>query len=481
MRRCRTPSAKTSSPSSTRCEARRHAVERWSAACGPDGCDPPDPDAGPPPPDDAGAPVDTFHDPLSLPEEPTLFPGNFTPARFCGECHETHYAQWKTSMHSYATVDPVWRAIVKVRQADFGGTQDQFCVQCHSPIATRGGEVPDNFSFDDFSEIALDGVSCETCHKARVVERTFNSGLFIDEFGPMRGPIEDPEPSSWHSSEFDPMFDRSQLCGACHDVVEVSGLNLERPFAEWLESPARENRVQCQGCHMPTYEGRAVEDAPVRTLHDHRFVGVDVPLSDDFFENADELAAHRERVAALLDGAGSLSLAAPTAAAAGETLNLLVHLKNEIDAHNLPTGSTFIRQMWVEVIARDAAGEVLYETGTLDGNGDLRSHFSELDPYGDDDLLTLTSTLVNDTGAPEIFPWRATEHVSNSISPGYARTHTLFVPLPDDASGTITVDARLLFRSHPPYLLRALALDEYVDKLEIFEVDTATLAIDLGS
>jgi len=446
-------------------------------ACAGEGCPPAGEDAGPAPTDAGVVVVDSFHDPLSLPAEPTLFVGNFTEAVRCGDCHTNHYAQWKTSMHSYATADPVWRALVKIRQADKGGKEDQFCVQCHSPIATRGGEIPENFSFEEFSPVGADGVSCETCHKTSAVARPHSSGLVIDEFGPMRGPIRDPSPSAFHASAYDPLFESSALCGACHDVQETSGLSLERPYAEWLASPARRERLTCQGCHMPTYTGRATSTAPERELHSHRFVGVDVPFKADFFASDDERASHIARVKALLRGAASVALKSEASAHAGGTLNLVVTVRNEIGAHNFPTGTTFIRQAWLEVIVTDAAGAVIFETGTFDDNGDLRDHWSALEPYGDADLLSFSSTLVDESNAPVLFPWRATEHHTRAISPDYERTQTLFVPVPDDAGGALTVSARLLFRSHAPYLLRALGFADEAGEVLLHEVDATELTV----
>lgn len=454
------------------------AVVLALSACAADACRPSDPDAGPEPEEDAGAPPpDPFHDPLARPEEPTLFVGNFTPARTCGGCHTTHHDQWRTSMHSYATKDPVWRALVRARQAEFDGAQDQYCVQCHTPIGTRGGEIEDGFSFDDLSLVARDGVSCETCHKMSAVARPYNAGLVLDEFGPMRGTIEQPVESQFHASTYDPLFKSSSLCGSCHDVLELNGLSLERPYAEWLESPAREERVTCQQCHMPTYRGRATFSAPERVLHDHRFVGVDVPFADDFFDSEAERADHIARVGALLDDAASLDVASAEQTVPGGELNVHVTVTNEIQAHAFPTGTTFIRQVWVELIAEDATGRVLYETGTLDDNGDLRDAFSELDPYGDNDLVSFSSTLVDETGGPIILPWRATEHVTRSLSPGKDRTRTLFVPIPADAVGPVRVRARLLFRSHGPYLLRTLGLEDEVDELLLWELDAAEASV----
>ena len=115
--------------------------------------------------DDGGSGgVGGLNDPLSMPASPTLSVESFNEASKCAGCHPNHYAQWKTSMHAYATIDPIWRTLVAVRQADFDGQRDQFCTQCHSAIATRGGEVYPNFSFDDFSPISLEGVPCEACH-----------------------------------------------------------------------------------------------------------------------------------------------------------------------------------------------------------------------------------------------------------------------------------------------------------------------------
>lgn len=423
---------------------------------------------------------DGFHDALSMPAEPTLDVDDFNSAEDCATCHQTHYEQWSQSIHAYATVDPVFHALVKLRQADYDGEQDQFCMQCHTNIGTRGGEVVPGFSFEDLSQVASEGVTCESCHKIASIERPYNAGHTLDPTGPLRGPIKDPVDNAYHASEYSEIFESSELCASCHDVVEVSGINLERPYEEWLESPAGMEGRNCQSCHMDTWDGQAADGAPERTgLHDHRFRGVEVPLSDDFIADPEAIIEMEEQVAELLDQAGSIYLEAPYGAAAGHQLDLLVTLQNNIDAHNLPTGTTFIRQIWVELIATDAEGTVLYQTGHLDDNGDLRDFWSELDPYGDDDLLTLSSSLLDDRGVPTVFTWRATELKSNALSPLYQRTFTLFLPIPEDAVGPITVSSRLRFRSHPPWLLRLAGLDEMLDSLVIHDIDEDVLEIEL--
>jgi len=423
-------------------------------------------------------PVPEIIDPLSRPAEPTLSVDSFAVSSACAECHPEHAAQWAVSSHAYAMVDPVFRALVEVRRADFDGAQDTFCLQCHTAIGTRGGEIVPNFEWDELSPVVQEGVTCESCHKVTSLERTWNSGHVFDPDGPLRGGIENPVDSPEHDSVYSELHTSAAFCGGCHDVVELDGLNLERPYEEWTESPSAEAGETCQDCHMPTRQGPAAVDLMTdRTLHDHRFVGIDIPLTEDFAP-AEDVEELRVKIEELLATAASMEVTAEPIAA-GETANLVVTVTNEIDGHNLPTGSTFLRQMWLEVTVTDADGAVLYETGHLDTNGDLRDHWSDLDPYGDPNLVTYGSKLTALDGSPELFPWRANEHTSASIPPRHDRTSTLFVPTTPATPGPLQVEARVRLRTHPPYLLRALGLSALIERVETYDLAEASAEVDL--
>ena len=436
-----------------------------------------------PSPNDAGgdsavdAPM-SYHDPLSAPAEPTLTPSSFSGASACKDCHPGQYAEWRSSMHAYSMVDPVYRQLVRLRQTAFDGAQDQFCLQCHSAIATRGGEIVPNFAFEDLSPIALEGITCESCHRVASIARPYNSGHVLDPDGPIRGPLRNPDVSVYHESEYSPMFESSEFCGACHDVREANGVPLERPYQEWVESPAQTAGPTCQGCHMPTYRGATVPGGTERDLHRHRFVGLDLPLSPNFISPDDEAAMATE-IRDLLGTAASLEIHAQSRQP-GTRLDTLVTVHNLINGHNLPTGSTFLRQIWIEVIAQDALGRVLYETGTLDANGDLRDRYSALDPYGDSDLVSLGSRLLDAHGEPTVLSWEAAEHVSSTIPALQARTFTFFVPTAADTTGPVTITARLRLRTHPPFLLRLLELDELIDRVQTYDLASATVDVDLS-
>ena len=159
--------------------------------------------------------------------------------------------------------------------------------------------------------------------------------------------------------------------------------------------------------------------------------------------------------------------------------DLCATVRNLIDAHNLPTGSTFNRQLWIAVTATDAEGTILYQTGHLDDNGDLRNYWSGLDKYGDADLLSFSSGFLDERGNPTVFPWFAAEHINDTLSPLYSRTFTLFVPTKTDTVGPITIAAQFRFRALPPFLLRALGAGALVEKLQIFDIDDDAITVEV--
>ena len=420
-------------------------------------------------------------DPLSRPESPTLSPENFNSAKDCAACHPTHAAEWATSMHAYATVDPVWRILVDLRKAEFDGAQDQMCVQCHTAIGTRGGEVVPGFSWDDLSDISLEGVTCEACHKVSGMRRIYNSGHELDETGPLRATIEDPVANAYHESEYSELFGEAKFCGGCHDIVDMArGLPLERPYEEFLTSPAAKAGRNCQTCHMPTYTGKAAigDGVPERTLHRHRFIGAEVALDESFVPDPEVRAMLREEVDNMLRSAAEIKVEAESVRA-GEQLDLLVTVRNLIDAHNLPTGSTFLRQCWVAITATDAEGNILYQTGHLDEDGDLRNYWSTADQFGDPDLIEFGSRFIDETGNPTVFPWLAVEHISNTIPPLHERTFTLFVPTEADTVGPITIEAAVRFRPIAPFVLRALGADALVENLVITNMDEIAMTVEV--
>lgn len=418
--------------------------------------------------------TDTFHDPLSRPATPTLDVADAHSAATCAECHPDHAAEWGDSMHARAMTDPVFRALVYLRQSTYDGAQDAFCTQCHSAIGVRGGVVGPGFSFDGLPDVVAEGVTCDACHRVTGLARVWNSGHELDLNGPIHGPFLDAEPTSAHDSVASAELVSSEFCGACHEVIELNGLPLERPYGEWRASPAYADGLTCQGCHMPERTGPAASGGRERTLHRHQMVGVDVPLGDDVTD--ERRAAMADEVAGLLRDSAHVDV---TPIPAGDRLDLVVTVTNDVAGHAFPTGSTFVRQVWLEVVVTDATGAELFVTGDLDANGDLRDRWSALDPYGDEDLVAFGSRFVDADGAPVLLPWQAAEHFTSAIPPLLSRTVTYFVPVPDDAVGPLTARARLRLRTHPPFLARLLGLEAALPRVQTYDVDDVGVEVPL--
>lgn len=395
----------------------------------------------------------------------------------CQACHPKHYEEWQTSMHAYAFVDPVFFALNEIGQQRSNNALDQFCVKCHSPIASLFQEVPPGFDRSLLSPIAKKGIQCDVCHLIKSISRGEGIGEFrIDQ--KRAGPIYDPQENEFHESAYDERFDKSIVCSSCHDVKAPNGFQVEHTSTEWEQSPYAAMGLECQGCHMPTYSGNAAVGGPVRSkLHRHTFVGVDIPLVD-FPGKEQTIAAVDE----LLKNSASMAVNAPTQVQPGEMITIEVSINNDKTGHNIPSGTIFERQMWIEVILQDDSGTVYLESGKLDKNGDLLNHHSDFVKAG---TMALDSNLVLFNGTPysngkeTLFFWEADSIESNTIAPFETKTVQYSVKAPNIAR-PLSLNVRLLFRSFPPYLLREIGQESLLENLVLFEMETVTQNISVN-
>ncbi|MBM4363024.1 MAG: ammonia-forming cytochrome c nitrite reductase subunit c552 [Deltaproteobacteria bacterium] len=384
----------------------------------------------------------------------------------CAGCHPQHVAEWQISPHAYAMKDPVFIAMVSHGQKETEGELGDFCVGCHSPIGTRTGQLPVTRNaasglheqpFGGIDRAASDGVSCLVCHSMDSVIADSNAEFTLAEDGVRRATIRDPAPTTAHESEHSGLHEGSHVCGTCHTVINPKGVALERTFIEWMQSQFN-GAKECQDCHMPAYRGRAASGGKERTVHEHRFVGVDVSLlPEDEFPGYHEL---REATVALLQESAKLTVRHDAGAA-----RLTVAIEN-LAGHALPSGATADRELWVEVMIRDATGRVVLESGTLDERGDLRVRHAERTtrPGTDPELQLFTQEMLHDpalepgggAGEPQLvdFLWEPNSERTTII--GVHETHEGGYSLAGLSPGRHTATVRLLFRSFPPHLLRKL-------------------------
>jgi hypothetical protein len=388
------------------------------------------------------------------------------PETDCAGCHPSHVEEWRASSHAYAMKDPVFGAMVELGQQETKGVLDDFCVKCHSPIGNATGQtaVVRDAATGVYSQptagldtAAMDGVSCLVCHSMTQVKSVANADFEMTLDDVRHGPIRDPDPSSVHRTEYSGLYQDTPICGTCHVVVNPKNVALERTHIEWVDS-AFNGSKSCQDCHMPSYEGPAAVGHRTRTVHEHRFVGVDVsllPASE--FPGYDD---RRARADELLKGAARFTVAQTPGAP-----QLDVDIEN-LAGHALPSGATADRELWVELVVRDSAGSTVLESGTLDERGDLRVDDPERTtrPGTDPALVLYTQEMFEDPKLDDPTSTDPPHHVDFLWQPNRESSHLILAgetahrnyDLGSLPPGTYAASARLLFRTFPPHLFRKL-------------------------
>ena len=459
----------------------------------------------------------------------------------CQDCHPVEYQEWRTSMHSYAQHSPVFLAFNKTVLKNSGGTLGTFCVRCHTPVGISSGESSIEHN-DQRSEAALDSVGCVACHSTNQPNQDASAVYHVPVpgdpepiiYGPYYGSDEPgaPDPSlrlikSPHISRHTDYITQARLCGNCHDVFSPDGFRIEEAFSEWRNGPYARAGIACQNCHMGPVPGKpfrqdqltedyivdpsVVPGAPKRLRSNHRFTGPDYSVllgfgqtdlgldKASFKQLGDELEEQRKT---LFRNAATMRVKHPEAVAPGSTLPIVVSVTNSGAGHNLPTGFAAERQLWLEVIVRDASGRQLYASGLLDSAKDLRDEDSEDVQKGtlalDRDLFNLQAMFISagfrGTEAenistvnrlldpvpfvtPAITPALITGYpiagriFKRGIPPLATKTARYDVNVPSDARGPLHLSVRLRYRNLPPHLLKELGIPDLRPKLRIVDME----------
>jgi hypothetical protein len=348
---------------------------------------------------------------LSLPGTQVGTVDSANSVQVCRQCHNSLsdtrpisiYRKWSGSMMSQAARDPVFYAALaatnKYRTGD-----GEFCIRCHSPMGWLAGHSED-FTGQALSGTDFDGVQCDYCHRSVDPLNPDSSVPFfaspVPGYGngmhalqklttPKRGPYDSV--AAPHLTMFDSFQQSSELCGVCHDVSNPNYAQdrfsqppheyapLERTYSEWLLSSfaALGDSGTCQSCHMRDTAGYACvyPTVPYRTdvaQHDLTGGNAFIPLIlPDFYDGLDTLALIEgsDRARATLGRAADLQVSAYRR---GDSTLAFVNITN-LTGHKLPTGYPDGRRMWIDIIARSAGGDTVFESGAYDpDSGVLRS------------------------------------------------------------------------------------------------------------
>jgi mono/diheme cytochrome c family protein len=447
----------------------------------------------------------------------------------CAPCH-TANAEWERDAHSQSAVNP--RFITMYEGTDVHGNKSPSsydasgriqppdlsqpyygpgyrldyrdragnCAACHTPLADnlepsntcgwsgchteltgqRSSSVPDPIALPsdqygvsptDLTGNAADGVGCDFCHKIGDVYLNPHTGLpYPDRPGISSLRLYRPEEGEQlFFGTFDdvtrrvsylPLVEESAFCAPCHYGVfggvvapgEVAGgVVVYNSFGEWLESPYSdpETGQTCQDCHMPVIDDVYFANPeqgglqPRYPIHSHLMPGA-----------KDE---------ALLQNSVTMTT---TAQAEGGRVLVRVSVTNDKTGHHVPTGVP-LRQMLlvVQAVGADDNPLPLLEGALLpDWAGDYAGHAGRY--YA----KILQDAWTGD--APTGAYWRDIRLVEDTRLAATA-TDTSQYAFAAPATGTVVVEARLVFRRAFQELMRQKGWD---DPDILMEEETITIA-----
>ena len=186
----------------------------------------------------------------------------------CASCHPVIYEEWRASAHAYASISPVFHKFEQTISDISNGTIGTFCVRCHATVSTTMSEAREAPIWER-SKVSREGITCITCHRIdeeyykvngerRIVPGTIEAPVYgpFDGDG-LAGVIARGDQGDRKIHRKAVRFDQlstSEACVGCHQVA-VAGIKLEVVWDQYQDSPAKEQGISCQDCHMAQEPG----------------------------------------------------------------------------------------------------------------------------------------------------------------------------------------------------------------------------------
>ncbi len=297
-------------------------------------------------------------------------------------------------MHAYASDDPVFVAMNNRGQRETGGRLGDFCVKCHAPLAVELG-FTDGTNFDPAQPPPhVRGVTCYFCHNVAKVTSTHNNGLVIGVDQTMRGGLRNPADNPAHRSKYDPLMD----------------------------SDINESEI-CGSCHD------IVVPASINGRAD---IGIKGPTP--------------------LAGPPAPGGICVTPESGGQ---ITVRVDSFGTGHAWPSGAAQDRRARLELIAYDAANNVIFQSGVVPDGMDPET-------IGDPNLFGFWDRTFKSDDTPAHFFWEVARIDSqllrppvtlDKFDPAFDHSTTKIFPIAGRANDVERITTRFRFRALPYALL----------------------------
>ncbi|NOZ07353.1 MAG: hypothetical protein GXO91_00565 [FCB group bacterium] len=335
----------------------------------------------------------------------------------CGStrCHEEIVAEWQPSAHRYSALDAAFQTVQSVMGKQNGYESTRYCGGCHDPISLFSGTK--NIFVEDLTSLAgyQEGVSCLVCHAIKETDIKGNANYVITQ--PIRYAYELTDsksgkllsdflirayPQQHIESLSHRLFKSPEFCAACHkqfidaEINKVGWVQLQNQYDNWRKSrwnhsgdPTR--TIECRECHMPLIADSSepgsgdeldYNRSPGDKKHrSHRFLGANQLMptllkldgGEEQVEMIEKWLRGEVDIPEIADKwvqgpAVPIELNSPTEAEAGSDIDLQVVITNNKTGHDFPTGPLDIIQAWIEILVKNEAGDIVFESGTRDEN-----------------------------------------------------------------------------------------------------------------
>ncbi len=264
-----------------------------------------------------------------------------------------------------------------------------FCGQCHDVTLFNGFRLEEAFSEYRTSPAAAEGTTCQDCHMGK--EQGKVSGY---EHGPAA--VVDGVPTR------DRRLTNHLFAGPDYPIVHPGVF----PFDKKAQELANVNEWT-----QFDYKAGWGTDAFEKNVPEGYKFPPHWQSADDRYEAAAIVADHlklleyhkEKRLEVLRNGFGIGKIESSGSA---RGIDFSIEVKNLTGGHNVPTGFTAEREVWLDVTVTDPAGKAIFRSGDRDPNGDLRDAHSEWVRAG---KMPFDSQLFNLQTEPMVRNLRGTE------------------------------------------------------------------------
>lgn len=407
-------------------------------------------------------------------------PENIASAASCVQCHVSEFEEWAASLHAISGRDAIYDKVIDFnehfKEASNGPEQIRFCEGCHEPgevTLGRTNRVPSVMPSDAETE----GLTCIFCHAAVHADPEEGNGAITIALNKAKNSMSNAlimasprdHARAFGSKATNSLITKSDFCGACHtetydaEVSKAGGIiHVQTTYSEWKNSWYAKQDVTCQDCHMNKDPVAFIDKLKKGVVekpdhHTHTFVGanylqVETALGSNLFWLRGGIipGLTGKRYLEILEKQKTLTHNFLKSAAELEVRDVSfgtsrdgkvkIAVKNTGAGHNLPTGVTDQKHMWLELKITDSNGKQVYHTGWFDKDMGVTDPKAVIwiERFFDEDGERIRDHLTFNTAAIDfsrpLIPPRGEDVVEYDIN------------LPEGVKGPLKIEAKLWYR-----------------------------------